>query len=186
MKFSPTMSSSSPIISTPRLLLREWQSSDTAPFIAMNSDPEVMRYFPSLLTAAQTQSMIERIMDAFTKNKFGLLALEEKATAQFIGFTGFAIPAFESFFTPCVEIGWRLQKAAWGKGYATEAATACLEYGFKELQFQEIHSFTACVNQASENLMKKLGMEKIGLFNHPGIESGNWLCQHVVYSKKPQ
>jgi RimJ/RimL family protein N-acetyltransferase len=178
------MSNNNPVISTPRLLLREWVPSDTAPFIAMNSDAEVMQYFPSVLTANETCSMIERIMEGFTKNKFGLYALEEKATGHFIGFTGFAIPSFESSFTPCIEIGWRLQKASWGRGFATEAATACLEYGFKKLQFPEVHSFTATVNRPSENLMKKLGMKKTSLFNHPRIESGNWLCQHVLYNIK--
>ncbi|MEP7318937.1 MAG: GNAT family N-acetyltransferase [Panacibacter sp.] len=169
------------IINTERLGLRLWKDSDTAPFIAMNKDAAVMRYFPAIATTAETEAMIARIKTHFEKHGFGLYAVEEKSSQQFIGFTGFAVPRFENFFTPCVETGWRLQQKAWGKGYATEAAKACLQYGFEKLNFDKIFSFTSLGNTASEKVMQRIGMKRIGEFDHPDIEQGHILCRHHLY-----
>ncbi len=175
------MSDRNYIISTPRLVLRKWQVSDIEPFAQMNSDATVMKYFPSILSRAQTIAMIDRINNHFEKNNFGLYAVEEKKSGVFMGFTGFAIPSFESFFTPCVEIGWRYRKEYWHQGFATEAASACLQYGFNMLEFEKIYSFTAAINQPSENLMKRIGMIKAGTFKHPKIDTHDILCRHVLY-----
>ena len=172
------------IISSNRLYLRQWLPTDIAPFAAMNKDPDVMRYFPNLLTESETAAMVKRIQNHFDDKGFGLFALEKKQTGAFIGFTGFAVPRFESFFTPCVEIGWRLQKKAWGQGFATEAATACLAYGFKELRFEKVVSFTSTLNTTSENVMKKIEMNKVALFDHPLIDIESPLCRHVLYEVK--
>lgn len=169
------------IISTERLGLRRWIPADTEPLSAMNKDEEVMKYFPSTLSDAQTLAMIERINVHFEKNGFGLFAVEHKATKQFIGFTGFAIPSFTSFFTPCIEIGWRYKREVWGQGFATEAAGACLQYGFSTLQFNEVLSFTSCINKNSEKLMQRIGMQYITEFDHPAIEKINPLCRHFLY-----
>src|SRR3982750_4564631 len=88
------------IITTERLGLRRWLPSDLAPFASMSKDETVMRYFPKMLTDEETCALIEKINVHFEKNKFGLFAVEDKLTKGFIGFTGFAIPDFESFFTP--------------------------------------------------------------------------------------
>ncbi len=169
------------IISTERLCLRRWIDSDSDPFIKMNSDPEVMEYFPELLTEAETLAIINRINLAFDMNGFGLWAVENKITKDFLGFTGFMIPQFESFFTPCVEIGWRFKKESWGQGFATEAARACLDYGFNELGFTKIVSFTSTLNQKSEKVMQRIGMRYVSDFDHPKIEKENRLCRHVLY-----
>ena len=169
------------IIATPRLGLRHWNDADLAPFIEMNSDPAVMEYFPKLLTAAEAAAMVERIRRHFGEHHFGLFAVEEKSTQSFIGFTGLAIPRFESFFTPCVEIGWRLKRSCWNQGFATEAARACLQYGFETIQLQRIVSFTSVQNYRSENIMKKLGMQYLQDFDHPAIEKSNPLCRHLLY-----
>lgn len=169
------------IIQTNRLGLRLWAEADIPPFIEMNRDANVMRYFPALLTEDETHAMVQRIQTGFADNGFGLYAVEVKHTNEFIGFTGFSIPRFESFFTPCIEIGWRLKHAAWGCGYATEAAKACLQYGFNTLGFDKVYSFTAKVNTPSENVMKKAGMIKAGEFNHPSIPSHSPVCLHVLY-----
>jgi ribosomal-protein-alanine N-acetyltransferase len=100
---------------------------------------------------------------------------------QFIGYTGFAHPTFESHFTPCVEIGWRLSKENWNQGFATEAALACLHYGFKKLAFNEIYSFTATINLPSIKVMEKIGMKKQGEFEHPALAEGHKLKTHVLY-----
>jgi ribosomal-protein-alanine N-acetyltransferase len=154
---------------------------DVEPFIVMNKDVDVMKHFPNLLTDAETLAMIERIQLHFDKNGFGLYAVENKSTGQFIGFTGFSIPVFDTFFTPCVEIGWRYGKEYWHQGFATEAAGACLQYGFNSLGFENIYSFTAVINQPSENIMKRIGMTEAGMFEHPDIDKSHILCKHVVY-----
>ena len=169
------------IISTERLGLRRWQQSDLDPFAKMNSDEAVMKYFPAILNRNESIAMIQRIGDHFEKHRFGLYVVEEKKSGSFIGFTGFSIPSFEIFFTPCIEIGWRYQKEYWGKGFATEAAQACLQYGFNTLGFQQIFSFTAVLNLPSENLMRRIGMIKAGEFDHPKIDITNSICRHVLY-----
>ena len=100
---------------------------------------------------------------------------------EFIGFIGLAWCEMEADFTPCAEIGWRLKKSAWGKGYATEGATRCLAYGFEELQFKEIYSFTTTTNIRSERVMQKIGMSKVGVFEHPKMAIGHPLRPHVLY-----
>jgi [ribosomal protein S5]-alanine N-acetyltransferase len=169
------------IIVTERLGLRKWEDADFLPFAAMNKDVDVMKYFPSLLTDDETAAMINRINTHFDKHGFGLFALEKLSTKEFIGFTGFMVPSFKSFFTPCVEIGWRLRKQDWKNGYATEAAKACLEYGFTTLQFAKVYSFTSVINVQSEKVMQNTGMIKDGEFNHPNIPLSNALCRHIVY-----
>lgn len=169
------------IISTERLCLRRWTDSDTHFFIEMNKDPDVMEYFPKTLTDSESIEFINRVNLSFAENGFGLFAVENKLTKEFIGFTGFAIPRFEMFFTPCVEIGWRFQKTSWGQGFATEAAKACLNYGFETLGFIKILSFTASINKKSQQVMKRIGMNYITDFDHPKIDRTNKLCRHVLY-----
>jgi len=174
------------IISTERLGLRKWKEPDIIPFASLNVDEEVMRYFPKTLNYDQTYEMVERIRLHFENHGFGLYAVEKKDTNEFIGFTGFSIPAFDSFFTPCIEIGWRFKKEEWNKGFATEAAKACLDFGFKKLNFDKVVSFTAIVNTRSENVMKRIGMTKTGEFNHPKIDTGSPLCRHLLYELKKE
>ena len=100
---------------------------------------------------------------------------------KFIGYTGLHKADFPANFTPCIEIGWRLIKDVWNQGYATEAAKACLQYGFINLNIKEIYSFTAAINKRSERVMQKIGLQKIGEFDHPNIISENRLCRHVLY-----
>lgn len=168
-------------IETPRLILREWITADHDQFIKLNQDMEVMGFFPSVLTKEETSIQIIRINSHFKQYGYGLFAVERKDNRQFAGFAGFSHPGFESYFTPCVEIGWRLNKGNWNKGFATEAAKACLEYGFNKLGFDEVYSFTSVHNLRSEQVMIKTGMTKQGLFDHPAIANGSILKQHVLY-----
>ncbi len=168
---------------TAQLRFREWMDTDRKPFRAMTADPEVMRYFPSALTPEESDQLIQRIQNHFREKGFGFYAVEKKDNHEFIGFIGFFTPRFESFFTPCVEIGWRLSAASWGKGYATEGAIACLEFGFSTLGFQEVYSFTSILNKKSENVMIKSGMKKMGEFEHPLLAAGHILRKHVLYRK---
>jgi len=168
---------------TERLILRQWQESDIAPFAEMNSDSEVMKYFPKTLSFDETLEMYNRCKG--NKNGFGqgvgLYPAEEKISGKFIGFVGLNIP---SYMPDCVEIGWRLRKEFWGKGYATEAAKKWLEIGFDEYDLKEIISFTAKQNQKSQEVMKRIGMkrdEKRDFF-HPKISKDHPLAFHVFYA----
>jgi ribosomal-protein-alanine N-acetyltransferase len=99
-----------------------------------------------------------------------------------------AVPGFEAHFTPAVEVGWRLARSAWGKGYATEAARAALTFGFEQVGLEEIVAFTAVGNQRSRAVMERLGMSHAPAddFDHPGIPAGHPLRRHVLYRRNPQ
>ena len=178
--------SSSYIIETLRLGLRRWVAADLPPFIRMNRDAAVMQYFPHLYSPDESVAMVRRIDAFFDANGYGLYALELRSTGAFIGYTGFARPSFDSWFTPCVEIGWRLRHEAWGQGYATEAALACLDHGFGPLGLKEVFSFTAVLNTPSQKVMQRIGMARLGEFDHPRLEPGHRLRRHVLYKIEKQ
>jgi len=157
------------ILKTNRLGLRNWQESDSEPFIKMCQDPAVMRYFPKVLSEKETKDLVNRLKNHFTTHGFTYFAVEKLDSNEFLGFTGLAQQTWESEFTPCVDLGWRLKKEAWGKGYATEAAKACLDAAFTRFKLNEVYAFAAKGNKASENVMKKLGMQFQGTFIHPKI-----------------
>lgn len=164
-----------------RLRFRHWSKEDQRPFQIINSDPDVMEFMPKILCADESDAFIGRIEKHFEDHGFGLWAVEEKATSSFIGYIGFYTAEFESEFTPCIEIGWRLAKEHWYKGYATEGAMACLGYGFSKLGLNEVYSFTSVVNTRSINVMEKIGLTKAGEFEHPKLEEGHPLRRHVLY-----
>jgi RimJ/RimL family protein N-acetyltransferase len=171
------------MIRTERLILREWQDADFEPFAALNSDRRVMEFFPAPLERSASDAMALRIRDGFAKHPFGLWAVETPGVAPFIGFVGLSVPNFTAFFTPCVEIGWRLAFKHWGKGYATEAARAAIDFGFKNAGLAEIVSFTTPLNVRSVRVMEKLGMKRNPAedFDHPALPAGHRLRRHVLY-----
>lgn len=168
-------------VRTARLLMRRWRASDRAPFADLNADPEVMRYFPSPLDRAASDDLIDRLEQLFDEQGFGLWALEVLATGEFIGFTGLnpmprGVPGAGG-----QEVGWRLARDAWHKGYATEAAQAALDTGFISLGLAEICSMTSVLNKPSQAVMQRLGMLPYAVFDHPKVEVGHPLRPHVVY-----
>ena len=166
-----------------RLGFRNWKGSDTKPFGEMNQDLEVMEFFPDTLSEQQSSEMIDRMKVHFENHGFTFYAVDELATNKFIGFIGLVRPKFEAFFTPCVEIGWRLGREFWNKGYATEGALMVMKHAFNALGIEELISITAVVNKKSEHIMEKIGMEFIGEFDHPKLEKGHKLERHIVYRK---
>ena len=168
-------------LETSRLILRQWEQKDHEAYIKLNADPEVMEFFPAVYTAEETLAQIGRLSGHINKYGYGFFAVERKDNHQFIGFTGLSHPGFESYFTPCVEIGWRLSKENWGQGFATEAASACLNFGLGTLDIKKIYSFTSVDNKRSEKVMKKIGMSHAGFFDHPSVASGHPLKPHVLY-----
>lgn len=175
------------IITTPRTRLRLWKPTDVAPFAAMNADPQVMEFYPDLLTREESDAQAGRIQTHLAEHGFGLWALEIPGVADFAGFVGLSVPRFEAAFTPCVEIGWRLERAHWGNGYATEAARAVLAHGFEKLGLREILSWTATTNLRSQAVMRRIGMERRPEldFEHPLLSVGHRLRPHVVYRLQP-
>lgn len=175
-------------IRTERLLLRPWRDEDREPFADLNADPEVMRYFQSPLNRAASDRLTDRILEHFERHGFGPWAVELPGAAPFIGFTGLFVPDFDAPFMPCVEVGWRLAREHWGKGYAPEAARAAMRHGFDHGGLEEIVSYTVEDNAASRRVMEKLGMRRNPAedFEHPKLEPGHPLRPHVLYriSKK--
>lgn len=180
------MAENLPIIQTNRLILRQWKDSDREMFGILNADPETLKYFPKTLTQKESNAFIDKSIEIINRKGYGLFAVEIKETNEFIGFTGLAIPSWEAQFTPCTEIGWRLYKDFWGKGYATESANAVLKFAFNELKLNEVVSFTSPYNVPSINVMKRIGMthDPDRDFEHPRIEVGNKLRRHVFYAIK--
>jgi ribosomal-protein-alanine N-acetyltransferase len=151
----------------------------------MNRDPAVREFFPGLMSYDQAAEMITRLEHHFDQYKYGFYAMDLLSTGEFIGFTGLSQPSFQSWFTPCVEIGWRLKQEAWGCGYATEAALACLQHGWEGLGLERIYSFAVAGNIRSERVMQKIGMKKHGEFDHPNLDEGSSLRRHLLYVAEP-
>lgn len=164
----------------PRVTLRDWNACDVDAFAALNADLRVMEHFPSALSRDESVQMVERMRTHIARQGWGLWALE--AEGRLLGFTGLARPAFEAHFTPCVEIGWRLARDAWGRGYATEAARVALAFGFAVVGLEEIVSFTATGNVRSRRVMERIGMRHDAAddFDHPRLV-GSPLQRHVLY-----
>lgn len=167
---------------TPRLALLAWQDRHREPFAAMNADPEVMQFFPALLSAEQSNAGVGVWRHQFADTGWSNWAVELRETAEFIGFIGLSVPRRQLPFSPCVEIGWRLKRAAWGHGYATEGAQACLRIGFERLALEEIVSFTTLANARSIAVMKRIGMRDAHVnFDHPAVPEGSPLRAHCLY-----
>jgi ribosomal-protein-alanine N-acetyltransferase len=167
-------------LTTGRLILRRWRDDDRAPFAALNADPVVMEHFVTPLSREQSDQLVDRVERHFEEHGWGLWAVEERATGTFIGFTGLWPPNWKP---ELVEIGWRLAKEHWGKGYATEAARAAIEDGFDRVGCDEIVSFTTVGNIRSQRVMQKLGMTRNPAddFEHPNVPAGHPFRPHVLY-----
>jgi RimJ/RimL family protein N-acetyltransferase len=175
-----------PQLTTSRLVLREWRDADREPFAEVNADPRVAEFLRGTLDRAASDALVDRIRDHWATNGHGLWAVERVDDGAFLGFVGLATHAFEAAFMPSVEVGWRLAAAAWGHGYATEAARAALRFGFEDLELAEIVSFTVPANVKSRAVMERLGMTRdaAGDFEHPRFPEGHRLRQHVLYRLK--
>ncbi|MDE0801897.1 MAG: GNAT family N-acetyltransferase [Acidimicrobiales bacterium] len=174
-----------PTIETDRLLLRQWIAGDRDPFAALNADPVVMEHFPATQSRAESDAFIDRHSALIDQRGWGLWAVEVRATGDFIGFTGLAVPVFDADFIPCTEIGWRLAVSSWGRGYATEAATSVLSFAFDELGLDDVVSFTFAGNRRSRRVMEKIGLEERKEFDHPNLP-GDRLERHVLYGLRAE
>jgi RimJ/RimL family protein N-acetyltransferase len=155
------------LFSSKRLGFRTWNESDLDALVLLNQNTEVMKYFPSVQTAAQCLDFINRMQKQMTENGHCYFVVEELESGKFIGFIGLLLQTFESDFTPAVDIGWRLSPEFWGKGFAIEGALRCLEFGWSELGLKKIISVAPQINVPSLRVMEKIGMVKVKTFNHP-------------------
>ena len=171
---------------TDRLIIRSWNWSeiDRTAFHNLNSDPQVMQYFPFTRTRQVADQVLEKLIDIAKKDGYGWAAICLKSTGQPIGFAGLSKVNFEAGFTPATEIGWRIMSDHWRKGYALEAASALIRHGFDDLGLAEIVAFAVKDNTPSIALMQRLGMQAFPDldFDMPGIdEEHRQLRQHVFY-----
>ncbi len=162
--------------------MRQWRESDREPLAAMNADLAVMEFFESPQSRAASDASINAWQSQFAANGWSNWAVELRESAEFIGFTGLSVPRRTFSFSPCVEIGWRLARKAWGYGYAAEAAHASLRVAFEQLALAEVVSFTALGNRRSRAVMERIGMHNANQdFEHPGVTEGHPLRLHCLY-----
>lgn len=148
----------------------------------MNADEEVMEFFPSTLSREETESFIQRMQGQFIERGYCYFAVDELANSNFIGFIGFSFQTYLADFTPCVDIGWRISKNYWNRGYATEGAIRCLEFAFYDLGIEKIYAVCPKINLKSERIMIKIGMQKEHDFKHPGLINYPGLVDCVAYA----
>ena len=172
-----------PELRTDRLLLRRWREEDRQPFARLNDDPVVMEFFPGRLNREKSDELVDRIESDFEVQGYGLWAAEVPGIAPFIGFVGLNIAKFPAHFTPALEVGWRLDRAYWGYGYATEGGRAALGFAFDELGVDQVVSFTTVANERSRRVMERLGLRRDPRddFEHPNLPEGHRMRSHVLY-----
>lgn len=165
------------------LTVRTFTENDDTNLAVLNSDPRVMEYFPTPLSRSQSLLMLTRICEHQATHGFSLNAIETRADGVFIGFVGLVHTDFDAHFTPAIEVGWRLHHAYWGRGFATEAACACIEMARAECGVGEVVSFTAEQNLRSRAVMARLRMtrDSSGDFNHPNLPIDSFVSRHVLY-----
>ncbi len=172
------------IFTSERLGFRNWHKNDLAEFAKINADLEVMEHFPKPLSTEETSEFIERLQKHYDVNGYNYFATEVLETGELIGFIGLAFQEYITEYTPATDIGWRLKRSAWGKGYATEGAKRCLQFAFEDLNLKKVISVFTEKNTKSENVMKKIGMHKIGTFKHPKLkdypEFESCVCYEII------
>jgi len=170
------------ILETDRLILRPWSLDDLPSLEKLCSDPKVMEHFPSTLNRNETEDLLSRLIDSYEQRGHTYFYCARKDTSAFIGFIGLAYQDYDSPCTPAVDIGWRLLPSAWGNGFASEGAKACLNFGFEKLKLEEIVAICTKSNTASARVMERIGMTKGGTFKHPKLNAHPELQTCLWYS----
>lgn len=163
-------------VETERLILREILPTDAEGLFQLDSDPEVHRYLGNkpVENKEQITAVINFIRQQYIDNGIGRWAIIEKASNNFIGWTGLKlITELTNSHINYYDLGYRLIQKYWGQGFATESAKASLNYGFKELKLNEIYAMADCENMKSNNALTKIGLRFIETFDFDGI-SHNW------------
>src|SRR6267142_451568 len=160
-----------PEIETSRLRCRMLSAADLDSLLLIVSDPEVMRYLGrepgKILLRQETKVILESMINFWKQHGFGRWAVVNKADDKLIGLCGFRL------LDSVPELFYLFARANWGKGLATEAATAVLRFGFEELGFERIMAATRHANTASIRVLTKIGMRYETEISHSGV---NALC----------
>lgn len=171
-------------LETERLVLRPWEERDRDLFHEINSDPQVMEFFPFRRNRAQSDAFLDTLL-VRQNERITFAALELRETGECVGFCGLHDDDLEPALPAgTIEVGWRLATRHWGKGYATEAARAALRHGFDDLGLPEIVSFAVHDNRRSTAVMERIGLRRdpASDFEHPKVpETHPHLRPHVVY-----
>jgi RimJ/RimL family protein N-acetyltransferase len=173
------------IFRSDRLGFRNWNLTDIDKMHEINSDEEVMEFFPAIPTKEQTTKFIERMKNQFEDKGFCYFAVDKLEDNEFIGFIGLSEQSYEAAFTPCVDIGWRIKISEWNKGYASEGAIKCLDYAFNDLKIDILYSVAPKINTKSERIMTKIGMIRQYEFEHPLLANNDQLKTCVLYKTEP-
>lgn len=163
-------------IETPRLILRELIAADAAGMFELDSDPEVHRYLGNkpIAEMKQAEEVIKFVQTQYTENGIGRWAMVNKSTMEFMGWVGLKLNRDNQSPLPeYYDVGYRIIRKFWGQGFATEGAIASLEYGFNTLQLPEIFAAAHVLNQASNHILTKIGMQFLQTFKYDG-ELHNW------------
>jgi RimJ/RimL family protein N-acetyltransferase len=173
------------VIETPRLRLRPWIDADVEAWVEMNADPRVTEFFVAPVPRERSLEQAAKIRAELDHNGYGWWVIERKDVPGFAGVVVLDDIRWEPPFEPRREIGWRLPVHAWGQGFATEAASAVMKYGFESLGWPEVVAITSRLNMRSRRVMEKLGMMRDSScdFEHPRIPVGHRLRPHVLYRK---
>jgi ribosomal-protein-alanine N-acetyltransferase len=177
-------------LETARLRLRMFTQGDAFEFSSITCDPDVMRYIGEgrPISAQETAANLDSIISAFRRRGFGRWGVVHKESGRLIGYCGFSagIP------TAGVELAYMLARPFWGKGIATEAARACLRYGFEKLVLPAISGITRPSNLRSRRVMESLGMkflcEEVYMSYdcvHYAIERGEFIPDDSTYILHP-
>ena len=153
------------ILETPRLLLREMTDEDFSALHAILSDPETMQYYPKPYDESGTRRWINWCRESYQKNGFGLWAVTLKDTGEFIGDCGISLQPIHGEWLP--EIGYHIRKDHWRKGYASEAAAACIRLAFEQFDFPAVYSYMKHTNEPSWRTAMKNGMILVEEYDDP-------------------
>jgi RimJ/RimL family protein N-acetyltransferase len=173
-------------IKTSRLFLRPWHENDSKTFFDINQDDKVLEFLPGSMSWEQINNFMQSQNKQLEDKHYMLWAVELQNRGELIGFIGLNYFDKPTHFSPAVEIGWRLGSQYWGYGFATEGALACLDYGFNQLEINEIVAFTVPDNLRSRKVMEKIGMTQDidGSFAHPKLPINHRLSKHILYRIK--
>jgi len=165
-----------PVLTTSRLVLRRFAREDLPIYAALNADPEVTRYLGGPLSSEDSDGIAEWAQEVNDREGIGLLAVERRRDGTFLGMCG--LHHFHAYPDE-VEDGWRLTRAYWGRGYATEAAIAWLDHGFLTMGLPRVISIAEPENLRSLAVMGRLGMS----FDHEAdLEDGGETFHAVIHS----